>query len=235
MFMFISVAPNFPDTKFTVLRLWEFDRMCSVYFHQAKLQYLGWENLIECITVFIITNLPSQASILRLGEFDWMSNICLFISVAPNLPSHATVLRLGECDRRYNICLCLFQSEQIYQAKRQYLCWENFRIYYICLCLFQLLQIYQAKLQYLGWENLIEWVTYVCALLLVIDFNSCQRTSGYRFVSSKFNNKKKKYVCFTLYLIFKMAYWVLVANPWAQPSELPSTSCLLNEKGVVWL
>ncbi|XP_048765666.1 transient receptor potential cation channel subfamily A member 1 homolog isoform X3 [Ostrea edulis] len=45
----------------------------------------------------------------------------------------------------------------------------------------ELLQIYQAKLQYLGFENLIEWVTYVCALLLVIDFENCQRSTGYRF------------------------------------------------------
>ncbi|XP_061171192.1 transient receptor potential cation channel subfamily A member 1 homolog isoform X1 [Saccostrea echinata] len=45
----------------------------------------------------------------------------------------------------------------------------------------ELLQIYQAKLQYLGFENLIEWVTYVCALLLVIDFESCQKSTGFRF------------------------------------------------------
>lgn len=45
----------------------------------------------------------------------------------------------------------------------------------------ELLQIYQAKLQYLGWENMIEWLTYVFALLLVIDFEECQRTTGYRF------------------------------------------------------
>ncbi|XP_033741695.1 transient receptor potential cation channel subfamily A member 1 homolog [Pecten maximus] len=45
----------------------------------------------------------------------------------------------------------------------------------------ELLQIYQAKLQYLGWENFIEWLTYVFALLLVIDFQECQRSTGYRF------------------------------------------------------
>nr|XP_022289771.1 transient receptor potential cation channel subfamily A member 1 homolog isoform X2 [Crassostrea virginica] len=45
----------------------------------------------------------------------------------------------------------------------------------------ELLQIYQAKLQYLGFENLIEWVTYVCALLLVIDFETCQKSTGFRF------------------------------------------------------
>lgn len=45
----------------------------------------------------------------------------------------------------------------------------------------ELLQIYQAKLQYLGFENLIEWVTYVCALLLVIDFENCQKNTGFRF------------------------------------------------------
>ncbi|KAL5009533.1 hypothetical protein ScPMuIL_011838 [Solemya velum] len=44
----------------------------------------------------------------------------------------------------------------------------------------ELLQIYQAKLNYMGWENLIEWVTYITALLLVIDFEDCQRISGYR-------------------------------------------------------
>ncbi|XP_071138004.1 transient receptor potential cation channel subfamily A member 1 homolog isoform X4 [Mytilus edulis] len=44
----------------------------------------------------------------------------------------------------------------------------------------ELLQVYQAKLQYLGWENLIEWVTYICALLLVIDFKTCQRDTGFR-------------------------------------------------------
>ncbi|KAL8599950.1 hypothetical protein ACOMHN_050252 [Nucella lapillus] len=45
----------------------------------------------------------------------------------------------------------------------------------------ELLQIYQAKLAYLGWINLIEWTTYVTALLLVISFNECQRTTGYRY------------------------------------------------------
>ncbi|XP_070189214.1 transient receptor potential cation channel subfamily A member 1 homolog [Littorina saxatilis] len=44
----------------------------------------------------------------------------------------------------------------------------------------ELTQIYQAKLAYLGWINLVEWTTYVTALLLVIDFNECQRTTGYR-------------------------------------------------------
>ncbi|RUS76171.1 hypothetical protein EGW08_016083 [Elysia chlorotica] len=45
----------------------------------------------------------------------------------------------------------------------------------------ELLQIYQAKLNYLGWTNLIEWIVYVTALLLVISFNECQRTTGYRY------------------------------------------------------
>ena len=45
-----------------------------------------------------------------------------------------------------------------------------------------MLQIYQAKLNYLGWTNLIEWIVYVTALLLVISFNECQRTTGYRYV-----------------------------------------------------
>ena len=49
-------------------------------------------------------------------------------------------------------------------------------------CLFQLLQVYQAKLNYLSWENLIEWITYVASLLLVIDFEVCQRETGYRQV-----------------------------------------------------
>ncbi|XP_046578884.1 transient receptor potential cation channel subfamily A member 1 homolog isoform X2 [Haliotis rubra] len=44
----------------------------------------------------------------------------------------------------------------------------------------ELLQIYQAKLSYLGWTNLIEWITYVSALLLVVDFNDCQKDTGYR-------------------------------------------------------
>ncbi|KAK3103049.1 hypothetical protein FSP39_016076 [Pinctada imbricata] len=45
----------------------------------------------------------------------------------------------------------------------------------------ELLQIYQAKLNYLGVENLMEWITYVAALLLVIDFETCQRDTGFRF------------------------------------------------------
>ena len=53
---------------------------------------------------------------------------------------------------------------------------------YIFNCLFQLLQVYQAKLNYLSWENLIEWITYVTSLLLVIDFEVCQRETGYRQV-----------------------------------------------------
>lgn len=44
----------------------------------------------------------------------------------------------------------------------------------------ELLQIYQAKLNYLSWENLIEWITYITSLLLVIDFEVCQRATGYR-------------------------------------------------------
>ena len=48
--------------------------------------------------------------------------------------------------------------------------------------MFQLLQIYQAKLNYLSWENLIEWITYIASLLLVIDFEVCQRDTGYRNV-----------------------------------------------------
>ena len=49
--------------------------------------------------------------------------------------------------------------------------------------IFQILQMYQAKLNYLGFENLIEWLTYISALLTVIDVKNCQRDSGYRFVS----------------------------------------------------
>ena len=45
-------------------------------------------------------------------------------------------------------------------------------------------QIYNAKLHYLGWENLIEWIVYITALLLVIDFNGCQEDTGIRFVSN---------------------------------------------------
>lgn len=44
----------------------------------------------------------------------------------------------------------------------------------------ELLQIYQAKLNYVSWENLIEWITYIASLLLVIDFEVCQRDTGYR-------------------------------------------------------
>ncbi|KAH9498505.1 Transient receptor putative cation channel sub A member 1 [Bulinus truncatus] len=44
----------------------------------------------------------------------------------------------------------------------------------------ELLQIYQAKLNYLGWTNLIEWGIYMSAVLLVINFNDCQRATGYR-------------------------------------------------------
>ncbi len=46
----------------------------------------------------------------------------------------------------------------------------------------QLFQIYNAKMNYLGWENLIEWIVYISALLLVIDFNGCQEDTGIRFV-----------------------------------------------------
>lgn len=43
--------------------------------------------------------------------------------------------------------------------------------------------MYNAKLQYWSWENLIEWVTYISALLLVIDFDKCQGRTGLRQVS----------------------------------------------------
>ncbi|ELT91340.1 hypothetical protein CAPTEDRAFT_201917 [Capitella teleta] len=44
----------------------------------------------------------------------------------------------------------------------------------------ELFQIYNAKWQYFSWENLIEWVTYISALLLVIDFETCQSRTGIR-------------------------------------------------------
>ncbi|KAK3088028.1 hypothetical protein FSP39_013681 [Pinctada imbricata] len=45
----------------------------------------------------------------------------------------------------------------------------------------EVMQMYQARLNYLAVENLTEWLTYISALLLVIDPYSCQRDSGYRF------------------------------------------------------
>ncbi len=48
--------------------------------------------------------------------------------------------------------------------------------------LLQLFQMYNSKANYLGWENLIEWITYIFALLLVIDFTSCQQDTGIREV-----------------------------------------------------
>ena len=64
------------------------------------------------------------------------------------------------------------------------LCWKSHVTAHLSIfyCLFQLLQVYQAKLNYLSWENLIEWITYVTSLLLVIDFEVCQRETGYRQV-----------------------------------------------------
>ncbi|ELU03480.1 hypothetical protein CAPTEDRAFT_192646 [Capitella teleta] len=44
----------------------------------------------------------------------------------------------------------------------------------------ELFQIYNAKWQYFSWENLIEWLTYISALLLVIDFEKCQSRTGIR-------------------------------------------------------
>ena len=48
----------------------------------------------------------------------------------------------------------------------------------------QIFQMYNSKLQYFGWENLIEWVTYISALLLVIDFDACDGRTGIRQVRS---------------------------------------------------
>ncbi|CAL1538524.1 unnamed protein product, partial [Lymnaea stagnalis] len=45
----------------------------------------------------------------------------------------------------------------------------------------ELLQIYQSKLNYIGLTNLIEWVVYLTAVLLVINYNDCQKETGYRF------------------------------------------------------
>ena len=74
----------------------------------------------------------------------------------------------------------------------------------ICYCLFQLLQVYQAKLNYLSWENLIEWITYVTSLLLVIDFEVCQRETGYRQVRPHLKRDGRKLASFILFCIFVM-------------------------------
>ncbi|XP_074658298.1 transient receptor potential cation channel subfamily A member 1 homolog isoform X1 [Tubulanus polymorphus] len=44
----------------------------------------------------------------------------------------------------------------------------------------ELFQIYQSKLHYLTMENFIEWVMYVTAILLVMDFTDCQSEIGIR-------------------------------------------------------
>lgn len=44
----------------------------------------------------------------------------------------------------------------------------------------ELFQLFTAKWSYFGWENLMEWITYISALLLVIDFNKCQEDTGIR-------------------------------------------------------
>ncbi|XP_043192938.1 transient receptor potential cation channel subfamily A member 1 homolog isoform X2 [Amphibalanus amphitrite] len=41
-------------------------------------------------------------------------------------------------------------------------------------------QVFQARLHYFGWNNTLEWTCYVCALLLVWDFDDCSRDTGVR-------------------------------------------------------
>ncbi|XP_046346459.2 transient receptor potential cation channel subfamily A member 1 homolog isoform X2 [Haliotis rufescens] len=50
----------------------------------------------------------------------------------------------------------------------------------------ELFQIFQARCSYFSWTNLIEWFTYISALLLVIDFNDCQKETGFRLFIQKF-------------------------------------------------
>ncbi|KAI0226875.1 hypothetical protein LSAT2_022672 [Lamellibrachia satsuma] len=44
----------------------------------------------------------------------------------------------------------------------------------------EIFQLFTAKWNYFGWENLMEWITYISALLLVIDFSQCQQDTGIR-------------------------------------------------------
>ncbi|XP_064648007.1 transient receptor potential cation channel subfamily A member 1 homolog isoform X2 [Lineus longissimus] len=53
-------------------------------------------------------------------------------------------------------------------------------IFTVLQILRELFQFFQARLNYLGWENTIEWLTHMTALLLVIDFEGCQRETGLR-------------------------------------------------------
>ncbi|CAC5420395.1 TRPA1 [Mytilus coruscus] len=88
----------------------------------------------------------------------------------------------------------------------------------------ELLQVYQAKLQYLGWENLIEWVTYICALLLVIDFKTCQRDTGFRekfpalgiyvvMFKDILNTFIQFFIVFVLFIVaFALGFYTLLQN-----------------------
>ncbi|XP_037083097.1 transient receptor potential cation channel subfamily A member 1 homolog isoform X2 [Pollicipes pollicipes] len=46
----------------------------------------------------------------------------------------------------------------------------------------ELFQVFQARWHYFGWNNMLEWTCYVCALLLVWDFDQCSRATGIRLV-----------------------------------------------------
>ena len=102
-------------------------------------------------------------------------SLCHSFSLSASVSlSHSLFLSLSLLSPSLSLSLSL--SLSISLSLSQWWCLPSFD--------WQLLQIYQAKLQYLGFENLIEWVTYVCALLLVIDFETCQKSTGFRFVRS---------------------------------------------------
>ncbi|XP_071078636.1 transient receptor potential cation channel subfamily A member 1 homolog [Haliotis cracherodii] len=53
-------------------------------------------------------------------------------------------------------------------------------LYVVFNILKELFHIFQARCSYFSWTNLIEWFTFRSALLLVIDFNDCQKETGFR-------------------------------------------------------
>ena len=88
----------------------------------------------------------------------------------------------------HNCCsfLTLFLTpEQIktksYFTKSQ----KHYESYYKLNLCFQIFQAYNAKIHYIQWENLLEVVLFLSTVLFVLDYEPCQRITGWRSVSKQ--------------------------------------------------
>ena len=52
----------------------------------------------------------------------------------------------------------------------------------------QVIQLYQKKKGYFEFDNLIEWIIFIFAIIVTIDFTPCSDATGYRYVRTFFTS-----------------------------------------------